>query len=67
MGKLYIAWSWTEIVGILPPGSRVHAMSSVGTTVYFMGDDLAPNSPVVHCNMAMYSVRLASYYHKSLY
>ncbi|KAF8300414.1 hypothetical protein DL93DRAFT_576320 [Clavulina sp. PMI_390] len=31
-------------------------MSSVGTTVYFMGTDLAPNSSVVHCDMSLFAV-----------
>jgi len=52
----FVAWTWTEIPGALPPGSSVFAMSAVGTTAYFMGDSLASNSPIVHCDMSLYAV-----------
>lgn len=33
-------------------------MSAVGTTVYFMGDGLAPNSSIVHCDLSLYAVSI---------
>ena len=64
---ILLSWSsvcaWKEIPGFLPKGARVYGMSSVGSIVYFMGHGLDPttSSPVVHCNMADFEVRLCYY------